>query len=149
MLLHSESSLPSKSSMARSIRSRTLRGNCAICSWASVESSARQRMFYSLPRFRLPAFELRFAAANDLRFFGREHVVGVNQALWLQEHAVILLGERHKVALAHLELLENLAGDDDLAPLADPPDAFLWCRGLGAHAFRLSDYQKLSSPGFP
>src|ERR1017187_9524828 len=71
MLLHWGSSFASSSSMAREMRSRTLRGNRASCSWASSDSSARQRMFHGAPGFRLAAFELGFAAPYDLRLGGR------------------------------------------------------------------------------
>jgi hypothetical protein len=95
-------------------------------------------MFDGLPRFRLAALELRFTAADKFRFFGCEHVVRINHTLWFKEHSIVFLRERHKVTLAHLELIQDLAGYDNLAALSNAAESFL-CGGFAGRAFRLSD----------
>src|ERR1700733_16085212 len=119
MLLHWESSLSSSSSMARSIRSRTLGGNFESCLSASRETSTRKSMVYGAPRFRLTALELCLAAAHDFRLLGRQRVVGMDSALRLDQHAVFLLGERHQVPGPKIERFEDLARDHHLAALTD------------------------------
>jgi hypothetical protein len=53
-------------------------------------------MFYRAPGLRLSEFELRLSAADDLRFCGRQGIIGINPALpFLNEYAVLLLRERH------------------------------------------------------
>ena len=57
-------------------------------------------------------------------FLPSENVVGINQPLWLYEHTIVFLCERHKIPLVHLEFLQHFPRDDDLATLAYPPDGF-------------------------
>src|SRR5260370_19577031 len=83
--------------MACSIRSRTSRGNCESCFWASRESSTRKRMFHDAPGFGLSPFELRLTATDNFRLRRRQGVIGINHAFRFYEHAVLLLGERHKI----------------------------------------------------
>ena len=97
------------------------------CPWASLDRSARQRMFHVAPGLRLAAFELGFAAPYDLRLGGSESVVGINQAFGLDEHAVLPLGERHKVPLPDVQGFEHLARNDHLTPLAHAADPLLSC----------------------
>jgi hypothetical protein len=76
-------------------------------------------------------------------FFARESIVWINYPLWLYEHAVSLLTERHKVPFLDFEGCEHLARDHHLAPLPHTSDPLLSCGRLRCHTFRLSDYQKL------
>jgi hypothetical protein len=88
---------------------RTSRGNPRSCSWASFESSACQFMFYGAPWLRFSTLELRFTAPNGFRLRWRKRILGIDSPLRLDEDTVSLLRERHEIALAQVEVLENPA----------------------------------------
>ncbi len=98
-------------------------------------------MFYFAPWFGLSALELGDAFADDLRLGLREGIVGIDQALRLDEDAILLFGECDKVPFPEIEGFKHLFWDNDLASLSD---ALLSWGCLGSHAFRVSDRQKLS-----
>jgi len=56
--------------------------------------------------------------AQSFRLSRGEHVVGVDNPLGLDEHAILLLSERHKIPLSDVEGFEHLPWNDHLAPLA-------------------------------
>src|SRR5438445_5298159 len=96
-------------------------------------------MFYDAPGLRLSAFELRLAAADDLRFRGRQGVIGINRALaLLNQHAILLLRDRHEIPFLDLKGVEDLARDDHLSALSYAGDPFFSCCGLAGHAFSIT-----------
>src|SRR5438132_4201168 len=116
------------------------------CSASSVSSQA-QLMFDLGQGFRLFLVDLLKSVPYLLGFRRRQHVVGIYDALRLDEHAVGLFTKRHEVPLLELEGFEDFPRDDHLAALSHAPDPLSSCGCLRCHAFRLSDCQNLSRPG--
>ena len=96
------------------------------------------------PGSPLPLPELSHCVADFFRLGRRKRVVGIHDPLRLDEHAVGLLAERHKITLLELEAFEELARDHHLAAVSHPYDLFR-CGGFSCHAFRLSDHLESSS----
>ena len=78
-------------------------------------------------RDELPLAHLSFSLLHESTLFGGEHVVGINHAPGLDEHAVLLFGECHKIPLMDVEGFEHLPRDDHLPPLAYPADPLVRC----------------------
>jgi hypothetical protein len=68
---------------------------------------------------------LAFGLLHHCAFFRCEHIVGINQAFWLNEHPIRPLRKCDEITLPHAEAFENFSGDNHLTPLADAPDTFL------------------------
>jgi hypothetical protein len=79
-------------------------------------------MLYGAPGLRLSTLELRLAPPHEFRLFGRQRVIGVNDALALDHHGICFLSNRHEVAHAHAEALGDFTGDDDLPSLPEAAD---------------------------
>src|SRR5436190_1693827 len=94
-------------------------------------------MFHSAPGFRLSTFELSLTAAHDFRFRWREGVLGIKHTFRFYQHAVLLLGERHKVPHLEFEGFENLARDDHLPALPHATDSLFGCGCLHDRYYRL------------
>jgi hypothetical protein len=71
---------------------------------------------------------LAFGFLYESALFGGEYVVSINHTPGLDEHAALLLGERHKIPLLDVEGFEHLPRDNHLAPLAHTADP-LFSRG--------------------
>src|SRR5208282_914576 len=97
-----------------------------------------------LPRSHLAA---RFRNLGAL--FGAEDVIGINDPLRLDEHAIRLLPKRHKIAFADIERFQHLARDHHLPTLTYASDPLLSRDCFSCHAFRLSDCQKMSRVFLP
>jgi hypothetical protein len=78
-------------------------------------------------------------------FFSRQHVVAIKHPFGLDKHAVGLFAKSHEISFMQVERFEDIARDDYLAALPHAADPLLGCGRLGWHAFRLSEWQKLSS----
>ena len=75
-------------------------------------------MFDFGPRPRLPLARLLETLAQSFRLSRDEHIVGVDNPLELDKHAILLLSERHKIPLSDVEGFEHLPWNDHLTPLA-------------------------------
>src|SRR6266704_331529 len=106
---------------------------------ASSESSQTQLMFDLGPRPGFPLADLFESVPYFLRFGRSEHVVGINHALGLDEHAIVLLAKRHEVSLPKLHGFKHFTRDDHLAALPHPANPLWSCDCLRCHTFRLSD----------
>src|SRR5271157_4926978 len=138
--------LPWNGSAAISVRTRATRFWIALgrprrsCSALALNLQT-QFMSYVGPWPRFPFACLFETLAQSFRLGRREHVVGVDNPPGLHEHTVTVLCERHEIPFAHVKVIENLAGNDHLAPLANAADRFPHgCTCLSCHTFRLSDY---------
>jgi len=78
-------------------------------------------------RDELSLAHLPFGLFHESALFRREYVVRINHAAGLDEHAVLLLGECHKIPLLDVEGFEHLPRNDDLAPLADTTNTLPRC----------------------
>jgi hypothetical protein len=76
-------------------------------------------------RLRLSALELGYTFTHQFGFCRCQGIVGINQALWRYEDAVLLLGESHEVPCPQIESFKDLPGDDDLASLSHAGDPLL------------------------
>jgi hypothetical protein len=115
---------------------------------ASSVNSQAQIMLDLRPGQRLPLARLFQASTQFFRFRRREHVMGIHQALRLDEHDVGLLAERHEVALVKFEGFEHIPRDNHLAALPHASNPLLSCGCLPCHAFRLSDGRNLVNGAF-
>src|SRR5208282_890046 len=97
----------------------------------------------------LPRSHLAARFRNLRAFFGVEDVIGINDPLRLDEHAIRLLPKRHKIAFADIERFPHLARNHHLAALTYASDPLLSPDGFCCHAFRLSDCQKMSRAFLP
>src|ERR1022692_5324905 len=78
-------------------------------------------------RDELSLAQLPFAFLHESALFGGEDIVRINHAAGLDEHAILLFGERHKIPFANIQSFEHLARDDHLAPLAHAADPLSGC----------------------
>jgi hypothetical protein len=67
---------------------------------------------------------LSFGLLHESALFGSEDVIGINQAFRLDEYAVLLLGERHKIPLLQVKGFKHLPRNDHFTPLADATGPF-------------------------
>jgi hypothetical protein len=81
-------------------------------------------MFYFRPGPCFSLTRLFEALAQSLRLSRSEHIVGVDDTPGLHQHALAVFGECHEIPLVHAKVVENLARNDHLAALPDPPDGF-------------------------
>jgi hypothetical protein len=68
---------------------------------------------------------LSFGFLHESAFFGGEHVIGINHAPGFDEHAVLRLSERYKIALPDVKGFEHIPRNHHLAPLANAADPLL------------------------
>jgi hypothetical protein len=78
-------------------------------------------------RDELSLAHLSFGLLHESALFRGEYVVRVNHAFGLDEHAILLLSECHKVPLLEVEGFEHLPWNHHLAPLANAADPLLGC----------------------
>jgi hypothetical protein len=80
----------------------------------------------------VPLAHLSTSLVNDYAFLRREHVVGIDRALWLNEHTTGSFSERHKIAFFELERFEDLPRNDQptVLPYAADPLLNLCCLHL-------------------
>jgi hypothetical protein len=71
---------------------------------------------------------LAFGLLHESALFGGEDVVRINTTPGLDEHAALLLSERHKIPLLEVEGFKHLPRNNHLAPLAHTADS-LFSRG--------------------
>jgi len=79
-------------------------------------------------RDELSLTHFSFGLLHESALFGGEHVVRIDHTPGLDEHAVLLFGECHKIALLDVEGFDHFPWNDHLAPLADAANPFLGCR---------------------
>jgi hypothetical protein len=68
---------------------------------------------------------LPFGLLHERALFGSEYVIGINHAPRLDEHAVLRLSERYKIALPDVKGFEHIPRNHHLAPLANAADPLL------------------------
>jgi hypothetical protein len=102
-------------------------GKAANIFFGAFKSSQTHAMFDFGPRTRLPRPDLFQRVSQFLCFCGRQGVVRINDAPRLDEHAILLLGERHEIPLLNVEGFEHLPRNDHLAPLAHATDPLFGC----------------------
>ena len=87
----------------------------------------RQLMFQPCEGYEFPLAHLSFGLLHESALFRGEHVVRINHAFGLDEHAILLLSECHKVPFLEVEGFEHLPWNHHLAPLANAADPLLGC----------------------
>jgi hypothetical protein len=78
-------------------------------------------------RDELSPAHLPFGLFHESALFGGEHIVGINHASGLDEHAILLFCEYNKIPLLDVEGFEHLPRNDHLAPLPHAPYPLLGC----------------------
>lgn len=78
-------------------------------------------------RYKLSLAHLPFGLFHQSALFGSEHVVRIGHAPRLDEHAILLFGERHKIPFLDVQGFEHLPRNDHLAPLAYATDPLSVC----------------------
>ena len=86
-------------------------------------------------------FHLALGLLEERPFLRGEHIIGIDQFLWLYDHRTPTLLNRYEVPFSHGEVFKNFAWDNDLPALANAPDPLLGGSCFTCHAFRLSDSQ--------
>jgi hypothetical protein len=64
---------------------------------------------------------------HERALFTGEHIVRINHAAGLDEHAILLFRKRNKIPLLDIEGFEHLSRNDHLAPLPHATDPLLGC----------------------
>jgi hypothetical protein len=102
-------------------------------------------MLHVPPELEPAGFYLLHPLANSLCFGRGEHVISVNHALGFDKEPVGPWAECHEIPFPEIKTLDNLARDDYLPPLPNPPDPLSTRACFHCHAFRLADCGIMSS----
>jgi len=89
----------------------------------------------------LTLLHLAFGLPEERPFLRGEHIIGIDQFLWLYDHRTPMLLNCYEVPFAHVEVVKDFAWDNGLPALADASDPLLGGSRFTCHAFRLSDSQ--------
>jgi hypothetical protein len=71
---------------------------------------------------------LSFGLLDQSALFGGEDIIRINRTFGLDEHAVLLAGERHEVPLLEVKGFEHQPRNNHLSPLAHASGT-PWCGG--------------------
>ncbi len=73
-------------------------------------------------RYELSLAHLALGLFYERALFWGEHIVRINDAAGLNEHAILLFCKRNKISLLNVEGFEHFPRNDHLAPLAHAAD---------------------------
>jgi len=85
-----------------------------------VMSELGERDEFSLAHFP-------FGLLHERALFGGKHIVRIDRAAGLDEHAILLLREGNKIPHLDIEGFEHVPRNDHLAPLAHAADPLRGC----------------------
>src|ERR1035437_11075858 len=90
-------------------------------------------------RHEFTLLHVAFGLLHERGFGGRKHVVWVNRRFPLDADGIAALSHGHKIALTHVEVVEDFTRDNHLAPLAHAPDPLFRRGSFLCHAFSLAE----------